>query len=93
MSEEFRHNEAGREFEIWVDGQKAGYIDYLLDGDVVTFEHTIIHPDFGGRGLGSHLVRYAAEFAREQRWGITPHCPFARAWLAKHPQYDELVVG
>ena len=93
MSEEFRHNEALGEFEIWVDGQKAGYIDYKLTGDVVTFEHTIIGPDFGGRGLGGRLVRYAVEASQALGWGIVPHCPFARAWLAKHPQYDELVVG
>ncbi len=93
MGEEYRHNESRAEFEVWVDGRMAGYIDYELAGDVISFEHTVVYPDFGGRGLGGLLVRYAVEESRQQGWKVVPHCPFARAWLAKHPQYDDVVVG
>ncbi|HRV59544.1 MAG TPA: GNAT family N-acetyltransferase, partial [Solirubrobacterales bacterium] len=43
-------------YEIEVDGMLAGFSEYRLDGDVITFIHTEIEPAFGGQGLGSKLV-------------------------------------
>ncbi|MCF6736818.1 GNAT family N-acetyltransferase, partial [Blastococcus sp. KM273129] len=40
---------AGR-FEVLVDGQVAGYAEYRRRGPSVAFTHTVVEPEFEGRG-------------------------------------------
>lgn len=78
-------------FEITADGQVAGFADYQLSGDSITFTHTEIDEAYEGKGLGSVLVRHALESARERGLDVLPLCPFVRSWIEKHPDYLPLV--
>ncbi|MCB0830477.1 MAG: N-acetyltransferase [Solirubrobacterales bacterium] len=73
-------------YEIEVDGMLAGFSEYRLDGDVITFIHTEIEPAFGGQGLGSKLVGFAVRDARSRGRTIIPECPFVRGWMREHPE-------
>ena len=42
------HPEASR-FEITVDGELAGWVDYRVDGDVYALPHTRVLPAFEGQ--------------------------------------------
>ena len=44
-----------------------------------------------GQGLGGVLVRAALDRARERGLAVLPQCPFVRGWIAKHPDYADLV--
>ena len=46
-------NPASSRFEITVDGELAGFLDYRKDGDEYALPHTRIFPQFEGRGLGT----------------------------------------
>jgi len=46
-----------------------------------------------GHGLGSALARGALELARIQGYKIVPQCPFIAAYIAKHPEFRDLVAG
>ena len=78
-------------FEIRVGDQPAGFAAYHLHGDVADFTHTEIDDAFEGQGLGSRLIRAALDETRAQGRQVLPHCPFVRAFIAKHPEYAELV--
>lgn len=78
-------------FEIRVGGQPAGFAAYHLHGDVADFTHTEIDDAFEGQGLGSRLIRAALDETRAKGRQVLPHCPFVRAFIAKHPEYAELV--
>ncbi len=80
---EIRDSERG--FEAIIDGQVAGFIDVVDDGATLTLPHTVTEPAFGGRGVGSALVRRAIEQARTTGRAVRPTCSFAAAWIAKHP--------
>jgi predicted GNAT family acetyltransferase len=71
---------------------EAGYIAYAeRDGEVVLL-HTEVHPVAEGRGLGSTLVRGALDDVRERELRLVPICPFVRAYLKRHPEYDDLLA-
>lgn len=79
-------------YEIRLNGELAGCVEYELSHDVITFEHTQIDPAFSGRGAGSMLVRAALDDVRAtgQR-KVRPVCPFAKRWIEHHPAYLDLL--
>ncbi len=80
-------------FEIDVDGGLAGFAQYRMkDAGLLVFTHTEIDDAFGGRGLGSTLVREALDAARARGLAVRPDCTFVRAYIARHPdEYLDLV--
>jgi hypothetical protein len=80
-------------FEIDVDGRLAGFAAYRRDDpELIVFTHTEIDDAFGGRGLGTTLVRAALDAARDRGLAVRPDCPFVRAYVARHPdEYLALV--
>jgi len=78
-------------FEILVDGGLAGYTEYHdVDGARV-FPHTVIEDEFAGRGLATTLVRTVLDRMRDEDCPIVPKCAVVRGFIAKHPEYVELV--
>lgn len=90
MNEVVDRQDASR-FEVLVDGEVAGFAEYHRRGDTWSFTHTAVEPAYGGRGLGSVLVRGALDAVRAQSGSVLPHCPFVRSWLEKHPDQVDLV--
>ncbi|CAM03212.1 hypothetical protein A8924_4328 [Saccharopolyspora erythraea NRRL 2338] len=84
-------NPGDARFEIRGDGETAGFVDYRLRGSTISLLHTEVGDRFEGQGLGSRLVRAVLDSARERGLEVLPHCPFVRSWIARHPEYLELV--
>ena len=78
------HHEKSR-FEIFEQGELAGFTEYHRFRDEIAFLHTAIEERFAGRGLGQELARDALQTAREQKLKVLPYCPFIRAYIARHP--------
>lgn len=78
-------------FEILVDGQVAGFTDYVLRPDVIQFIHTEIGEAYGGQGLATKLVRAELDEARSRGLAVHPYCPFVKGFIQKHPDYRDLV--
>lgn len=79
-------------YEARIGGVLAGFSQYRLADDRITFVHTEVDTKFEGKGVGSAIARYALDDVRS-RGGLTviPSCPFIAAWLDKHPGYQSLV--
>lgn len=95
MSEEqprptVKHNPEESRFEIELEGFLA-VAEYTLGEDVITFEHTVVPPELGGRGLGSQLAKAGLAHARERQLQVIPHCEFIAAYMKKHPDMHDLV--
>jgi predicted GNAT family acetyltransferase len=86
-----RDNEPEQRFEIWVDGDLAGFARYQPQGRDYAFMHTEIDDRFEGQGLGSALVRSLLETMREGGAKVLPYCPFVRGYIDRHPDYLDLV--
>jgi predicted GNAT family acetyltransferase len=63
----------------------SAYLSYERTGDSFDIQHTIVPEDMGGQGVGGDLVRAAVAFARGEGLELKVTCPFAKKWLAKHP--------
>ena len=83
--------EASR-YEARVDDRLAGASFYERVGNVVVFTHTEVDTAFEGQGVGGRLVRGALDDVRRQGGQVVARCPFVRAWLERHPDYQDLVI-
>ena len=74
-------------FDAFVDGKRAGHIVVKISDDgVATLPHTVTFDEFGGRGIGSALVKAAIDLAESEGLKVRPVCPFVASWLDKHPE-------
>jgi len=79
-------------FEAYVDGVLAGFSAYETASDLIMFTHTEVDDAFEGHGVGSALARGALDAVRaDGTRKVLPRCPFIRAWIERHPDYQDLV--
>jgi predicted GNAT family acetyltransferase len=78
-------------YEIRVDGELAGYVQYRRREGLIALIHTEIDPRFEGRGLASQLIAAVLDEAREAGTAVLPFCPFANGYISRHPEYAALV--
>lgn len=71
-------------FEATVDGHRAELV-YRRSGRRLVLIHTEVPDALEGHGLGGRLVEFAVDHAAELGLTLVPKCPFARAWLQRHP--------
>jgi uncharacterized protein len=86
-----RNNTKLNRFELDVDGRTA-VAYYKLAPGVITFTHTEVPQELSGRGIGSQIVRGALEAARSQGLKVVASCPFVSAYIAKHPEFGDLLL-
>ena len=91
MSDDVRNNTAESRFELDADGHTA-VIFYRMEPGVITLVHTEVPQALSGRGVGSRIVRGALEQARALGLKVVPKCPFVSAYMAKHPEFNELLA-
>ncbi|MGQ4617806.1 GNAT family N-acetyltransferase [Nocardia sp. R7R-8] len=80
-------------YEVFYGGEMAGFADYEERDDETVFTHTEIDGAFSGKGLGSVLAKSAIEDVIARGRVIRPVCPFIKAYLDKHADYDKHVIG
>jgi uncharacterized protein len=85
------HNKEARRFEV-VTGGRIAFSKYLLAGDKIVIEHTEVPPELEGQGLAGRIVRTALDYARAHKLVVLPLCPFAKAYIGRHPEYRDLLI-
>jgi len=86
-----RDDQDNHRYVLELDGRVAGFTVYHLRGGRYYFVHTEVEAGHEGEGLGSVLVRGALDDVRARGETIVPLCPFVAAWVARHPDYQNLV--
>jgi predicted GNAT family acetyltransferase len=80
-------------YELLVDGDAVGFADYQLRDNTIVFTHTEIDPARRERGMGGELARGALNLVRaETDYRVVASCPFMSAWIAGHPDYQDLLA-
>src|SRR6516165_63787 len=80
------NNPAQHRYELAVDGHVAATY-YELAGKVITFVHTEVPAELGGRGIGSQLIRGALDQVRADGLKVVAQCPFVKAFIEKNAAY------
>jgi len=78
-------------FEIERDGAVA-YLEYTMTGKVLGLIHTEVPEKLRGLGLASALAETALQYARENKMKVDVICPSVLDYMAKHPEYSDLVM-
>lgn len=84
------NNRAHHRYELTVEGHLAATYYSIADG-VITFIHTEVPPELGGKGVGSALVKGALDQVRADGLKVIAQCPFVKAYIGKHAEYADLL--
>jgi|HubBroStandDraft_4_1064222.scaffolds.fasta_scaffold775139_1 predicted GNAT family acetyltransferase len=84
-------NRARHRYEAHVDGVLAAYATYELAPGRIVFRHTQTEPAFEGHGVGSALAEAALDDVRARGLLVIPQCPFFASYIARHPEFADLV--
>ena len=88
---EVRDNAKRLRYEIVVDGEVAGFVQYNMRGGRLILVHTEVEEARAGHGLAGQLVAAALDDIRKRGLRIVPVCPFVEGYIKRHPEYDDLV--
>jgi predicted GNAT family acetyltransferase len=90
MNDTVSNNPAQQRYELAVDGHVAASYYEIADG-VITFVHTEVPPELGGKGIGSKLIKGELDQVRAEGLKVIAQCPFVKAYIEKHPEYTDLL--
>ncbi|MEV2238176.1 GNAT family N-acetyltransferase [Micromonospora sp. NPDC049891] len=81
------------QYEARLEGESkvAGVAQYIRTTELIAFVHTEVSPEYEGRGVGAALARAGLDEARAAGLLVLPTCPFFAGWIARHPEYQDLV--
>jgi predicted GNAT family acetyltransferase len=85
-----QHDARQHRFEAKVDGH-ACVLEYRMQAGRMLITHTGVPAAVGGRGIAGRLVQAALDWARAQGLRVVAQCSYAASFVARHPQYADLV--
>lgn len=62
------------------------------DNHILVIDHTEIDIAFREKGIGTELVKYAVDYARQHEYKIDPVCPFVADKIAETPAYQDVRI-
>ena len=84
-------NPARHRYELKVEGHVA-FAEYRPAAAVITFVHTLVPKELGGKGVGSALARGALEDVRRRGLKVVAQCPFIKGFIEKHAEFNDLLA-
>ncbi len=57
----------------------------------LSLDHTEVPPALQHRGIAGRLAKSALEFATDGGLRVLPRCPYVRAFLETHPEFEPIV--
>jgi len=92
MSHTVEHSPEQTQYQLKIDGERVGLIDYDLDGDVIHLTHTEIDKSDRTKGLGSELVRETLDQIRDETsYRVVADCPFVAHFVSENTEYQALL--
>jgi len=84
-------NPERRRFELEEQGLVA-FADYRLEGERLVIPHVEAPPALRGTGAAGRLMTGVLDLVRGRGLKVVPLCPYADAFIRRHPQYQDLVA-
>lgn len=81
--------DTGRAFELHQDGALA-YADYRAEDGRLIIPHVEAAHALRGTGAAGRLMEGVVDAARRRGLKIVPLCPYADAWMRRHPETADL---
>ena len=84
-----RDNTAAGRYEYPL-GDDLGWVRYRRSGGVTTLSYACIPDGRAGQGAGAAMARAVLEAERQRGSRVRATCSFIAAYLARHPEFDDL---
>lgn len=84
-------NDSKGRYWLQIDGHEAELTYSRLGGAAIIIDHTGVSDALRGRHAGHALVARAVEDARKEGRKIVPLCPFAKAQIARHAEWQDVL--
>jgi uncharacterized protein len=78
-------------YDALVGDEVVGTLVYERSGPRIVFLHTIVEPEFRGRGVGTTLVRQALDDVRAKGLTLSNYCGFVGEFITANPGYADLI--
>ena len=93
MGKTFTHEPDANRYVLRIDDELIAVVDYVVNGDSISFNHTFTNPSKRGNGYAAEIVAFAVddvEKTTERR--IVPMCWYVGEWFDKHPERAGLLA-
>lgn len=88
--EEFKVNEAEKQFELHASGHTA-FLEYHLEGEKIFMTHTEAPKELRGTGAASKLVQAALQYSRDNGLTVVPSCSYVADYINKNPEWNDIL--
>lgn len=78
-------------YRMIIEGVEAEMTYSRAGEGLIIIDHTDVPSALRGRKVGERLVRQAVEDARREGVAIIPLCPFAKAQIERHPEWQDVL--
>jgi predicted GNAT family acetyltransferase len=73
-------------------GQEAVMTFSRASPRLIIIDHTEVPDTYRGQGVGRELAQHAVEAARAGGWKVVPLCPFFKAQVQRHPEWQDIIA-
>lgn len=85
------HGETKGRYWMSIDAVEAEMTYSRASSTLIIIDHTEVPAALRGRKVGEQLVRQAIDDARREGVVIIPLCPFAKAQIDRHPEWQDVL--
>jgi uncharacterized protein len=83
---------AGGRYVARIEGKPEAEMTFSRAGEkILIIDHTAVPQELGGMGVGKALVEHMVMDVRARGLRIVPLCPFTRATLEKHKEWQDIL--
>jgi predicted GNAT family acetyltransferase len=94
VSKDFTHDPDASRYVLRIDGELIAVVDYVINDDSISFNHTFTNPSKRGQGFAGEIVEFAVnDVERSSDRHIVPMCWYVGEWFDKHPERAGLLAA
>lgn len=86
MESHVTDNSDAQRYELLVDGELVGWIDYRRSGESVALTHAEVRPEHRNQGHAETMTREALADLKQRGLKAQPVCPYVVAYARRHPK-------
>jgi hypothetical protein len=93
MAKTFTHEPDANRYVLRIDDAIVAVVDYVINGDSISFNHTFTDPKLRGHGYAGEIVDFAVnDVEATSDRNIVPMCWYVGKWFDEHPERAELLT-
>ena len=94
MAKTLTHEPDARRYVLRIDDAIVAVVDYVINGDSISFNHTFTDPKLRGHGYAAEVVEFAVnDVEATSDRHIVPMCWYVGKWFDEHPERAGLVAA